>query len=47
MTHLNAGPDTQTCWAGLIHEQVGIGVENAYVGPRDIQLVDPYSAEND
>jgi hypothetical protein len=47
MTDLNEAANPQTCWAGLIHEQVGIGVENAYVGARDIQLADPYSADSD
>lgn len=47
MTDLNETANPQTCWAGLIHEQVGIGVENAYVGARDIQLADRYSADSD
>lgn len=47
MTDLNEAANPQTCWAGLIHEQVGIGVENAFVGTRDIQLAAPYSADED
>ncbi|MDQ7024593.1 MAG: hypothetical protein Q9P01_04660 [Anaerolineae bacterium] len=47
MTDLNEAANPQTCWAGLIHEQVGIGVENAFVGARDIQLATPYGADED
>jgi hypothetical protein len=47
MTDLNPLANPQTCWAGLIHESVGIGVENVYVGARDIELADPYSADSD
>lgn len=31
----------QNCWAGLIHEDVGLTDLNAHVGPRSILLVDP------
>jgi hypothetical protein len=33
----------QTCWAGLIHEDVEI--TDASVGPREIQLIDPTSGQ--
>ena len=47
MTDLNEAANPQTCWTGLIHESVGIGVENAYVGAREIELADPYSVDSD
>ena len=31
----------QNCWAGLIHEDVGVSELNAYVGPRRVELLDP------
>ena len=31
----------QNCWAGLIHEDVGVSELNAHVGPRQIELLDP------
>jgi PKD repeat protein len=31
----------QNCWAGLIHEDVGVSELNAYVGPRQVELLDP------
>jgi hypothetical protein len=31
----------QTCWAGLIHEDVEVTETNRAVGPRQIELVDP------
>lgn len=31
----------QNCWAGLIHEDVGVSELNAHVGPRSIELLDP------
>lgn len=30
----------QNCWAGLIHEDVGISELNAHVGPRRVELLD-------
>jgi hypothetical protein len=44
MTEIEAR-NPQNCWAGLIHEDVGISQLNGYVGPRRIELVDP-SGEN-
>lgn len=41
MTDIIERQNPQTCWAGLIHEQVGITVQNNNVDPREIQLVDP------
>lgn len=34
----------QNCWAGLIHEDVGVNQLNTFVGPRSIQLLDPDGA---
>jgi hypothetical protein len=31
----------QNCWAGLIHEDVEVTETNRFVGPRQIELVDP------
>jgi hypothetical protein len=31
----------QNCWAGLIHEDVGVSELNAHVGPRSVELLDP------
>jgi len=31
----------QTCWAGLIHEDVEVSLRNSYVGPRQVEIVDP------
>lgn len=39
MTRLIEARNPQQCWAGLIHEDVGITVRNAHVGARDIQLI--------
>lgn len=33
----------QYCWAGLIHEDVEISLQNMNVAPREIELVDPGS----
>jgi hypothetical protein len=41
MTELMDSRNPQNCWAGLIHEDVGIAVINARVGARSIELVDP------
>jgi hypothetical protein len=30
----------QQCWAGLIHERVGISQFNNVVGARDIELIE-------
>ncbi len=40
MTELILRQNPQTCFAGLIHEQVGISIENQRVGPREIELID-------
>ena len=40
MTELIERQNPQTCFAGLIHEQVGISIENQRVGPREIELID-------
>jgi hypothetical protein len=40
MTEIEAR-NPQNCWAGLIHEDVGISQLNGYVGPRRVELVDP------
>ncbi len=40
MTELIPSRNPQNCWAGLIHEDVGISVINARVGARSIELVD-------
>jgi hypothetical protein len=39
MTKLIKARNPQQCWAGLIHEDVGITVRNAHVGARDIMLI--------
>lgn len=40
MTELIERQNPQTCFAGLIHEQVAISIENQRVGPREIELID-------
>ncbi|MCY4107209.1 MAG: hypothetical protein OXG02_10985 [Chloroflexi bacterium] len=40
MTELVDRQNPQTCYAGLIHEQVAITIENQRVGPREIELID-------
>lgn len=40
MTRLIEARNPQQCWAGLIHEDVGISVRNARVGARDITLIE-------
>lgn len=40
MTELVDRQNPQTCYAGLIHEQVAISIENQRVGPREIELID-------
>lgn len=46
MTDIIERQNPQTCWAGLIHEQVGITVQNNNVDPREIQLVDPLGIDS-
>jgi len=41
MTELIETRNPQNCYAGLIHEDVGISVQNARVGARSIELVNP------
>jgi hypothetical protein len=41
MTELVDSRNPQNCWAGLIHEDVGVSIRNARVGARSIELVDP------
>lgn len=40
-TEMNANYNPQVCRAALIHEGVRISERNAYVGPREVFLVDP------
>ncbi|MBN1201196.1 MAG: hypothetical protein JXJ20_05005 [Anaerolineae bacterium] len=41
MTELIAARNPQDCWAGLIHEDVGIPAFQSRVGAREIELVPP------
>ncbi|MCU0512706.1 MAG: hypothetical protein MUE40_09060 [Anaerolineae bacterium] len=41
MTDIEQRQNPQTCWAGLIHEDVEVSLINSVVGPRDVELVDP------
>ncbi len=41
MTDLEERNNPQTCWAGLIHEDVEVSLRNSRVGPREVELVDP------
>lgn len=41
MTQIEQRQNPQTCWAGLIQEDVEVSLRNSYVGPREIELVDP------
>jgi hypothetical protein len=41
MTELIDSRNPQNCWAGLIHEDVGVSIRNSRVGARSIELVDP------
>jgi hypothetical protein len=45
MTDIDVRQNPQTCWAGLIQEDVDIAPQNRFVGPREIELVDP-NAQN-
>lgn len=40
MTELVEVSNPQTCWAGLIHEDVEISLQNSRVGPREVELVE-------
>lgn len=39
MTEIMEAQNPQYCWAGLIHEDVEISLQNQNVGPREIRLV--------
>ena len=41
MTDLIERQNPQNCWAGLIQEEVEVSLRNAYVGARQIELIDP------
>lgn len=41
LTDRNEFANPQTCWAGLIHEGVGISVENMNVSPIEVDFGDP------
>lgn len=41
MTEVLDAQNPQYCWAGLIHEDVEISLQNQNVGPREIELVAP------
>lgn len=41
LTELQQRQNPQNCWAGLIHEDVEVSLRNSYVGPREVELVDP------
>jgi hypothetical protein len=45
MTELIDTSNPQACWAGLIHEDVEISLQNSRVGPREVELVE--SADSD
>jgi hypothetical protein len=47
MTELVDGWNPQECWAGLIHEGVGISLANTVVGPREIALIDSTPVETE
>ncbi|PJF41403.1 MAG: hypothetical protein D6737_12170 [Chloroflexi bacterium] len=40
MTELIEARNPQNCWAGLIHEDVEVSLQNSRVGAREIELVD-------
>jgi hypothetical protein len=39
-TDIHPFANPQTCWAGLIHEQVAVSAENSFVDPREIHIVE-------
>lgn len=47
MTEIYEQQNPQTCWAGLIHEQVAVSPFNNFVGPIEVQLVDPLASVTD
>jgi hypothetical protein len=44
MTEIRKARNPQECWAGLIHEDVGIPEFQSRVGAREIELVPPPTA---
>lgn len=38
LTDINPSANPQTCWAGLIHEQVAISVTNSFVEPIEVTI---------
>lgn len=46
MTRLEKRQNPQTCWAGLIHEDVEVSLRNSFVGAREVELVDPLAVSN-
>lgn len=40
-TKIQQRQNPQTCWAGLIQEDVEVSLRNSFVGAREIELVDP------
>jgi hypothetical protein len=45
-TDIEQRQNPQTCWAGLIQEDVEVSLRNSYVGAREIELVDPNATAN-
>jgi hypothetical protein len=43
MEEIDERQNPQTCWAGLIHESVGITVTNRFVGPIEVELAESNS----
>lgn len=43
LTEITDLQNPQYCWAGLIHEDVEITLQNMNVGPREVELVEPGS----
>ena len=46
MTELVKTRNPQACWAGLIHEDVEISLQNSNVGRREVELADLTSSED-
>jgi hypothetical protein len=45
-TDIPEGFNPQTCYAGLIHEDVAVSERNTRVGPTEIRLTDPQMGQN-
>jgi hypothetical protein len=43
MEEIDERQNPQTCWAGLIHEAVGISVTNRFVGPIEVEIAESES----